>query len=206
MGIVTLLLLFNIGRKMEDERFGLLWAMMYGISFLPFLYFMSGIIDPWFNLFIFLGIYFFSRYADPEATGLRMRHAALSAMFIGLAILTKGPVALLIFVLSVAAWLVTHRFRFSFRWKDVAVWFLVLAVVGGSWFLLLALSGHSDVISDFIAYQIRLFRVAGQRDQPHAFLHVVLVQMGVRHVQDLKPAVLTKAHRRRGKAVLRKGE
>ena len=57
MGIVTLLLLFNIGRKTEDERFGLIWAMMYGISFLPFFYFKSGIIDPWFNVFIFLGIF-----------------------------------------------------------------------------------------------------------------------------------------------------
>ena len=179
MGIVTLLLLFNIGRKMEDERFGLLWAMMYGISFLPFLYFMSGIIDPWFNLFIFLGIYFFSRYADNDAAGLRMRHAALSAMFIGLAILTKGPVALLIFVLTVAAWLVTHRFRFSFRWKDVAVWFLVLAVVGGSWFLLLALSGHSDVISDFIAYQIRLFRTKDAGHGGFLLYHFVILLLGV---------------------------
>lgn len=179
MGIVTLLLLFNIGRKTENERFGLLWAMMYGISFLPFLYFMSGIIDPWYNLFIFLGIYFFSRYADVSAVELRMRHAVLSALFIGLAILTKGPVALLIFVLSVAVWLITHRFRFSFRWKDVAVWFIVLALVGGSWFLLLAISGHSDVISDFIAYQVRLFRTKDAGHGGFLLYHFVILLLGV---------------------------
>ena len=178
-GIITLLLLFNIGRKTAGERFGLLWAMMYGISFLPFLYFQSGIIDPWFNLFIFLGLFFFSRYADPDAAGLKMRHAALSAMFIGLAILTKGPVALLIFVLTFAVWLIAHRFRFSFRWKDVAVWILVLAVVGGSWFLLLALSGHSDVISDFIAYQIRLFRTKDAGHGGFLLYHFVILLAGV---------------------------
>ena len=179
MGIVTLLLLFSIGRKTEDERFGLLWAMMYGISFLPFLYFKSGIIDPWFNVFIFLGIYFFSRYADPGAEALRMRHAALSALFIGLAILTKGPVGLLVFGLTFVVWLAAHRFRLRFRWKDVAVWLLVLAAVGGSWFLLLALSGHKDVISDFIAYQVRLFRTKDAGHGGFLLYHFVILLLGV---------------------------
>ena len=179
MGIVTLLLLFNIGRKTEDERFGLIWAMMYGISFLPFFYFKSGIIDPWFNVFIFLGIYFFSRYTDPAAERLRCRHAALGALFIGLAILTKGPVALLVFCLTVSVWIIAHRFLFSFRWKDVAVWILVLAAVGGSWFLLLALSGHSDVISDFIAYQIRLFRTKDAGHGGFLLYHFVILLLGV---------------------------
>ena len=157
IGIITLLVLFNIGRKAEDIRFGLVWAGMYCISFLPFFYFKSGIIDPWFNLGIFLGIYFFSRYSDPSATAFRARHAALSALFMGLAILTKGPVALLIFCLTVAVWLIFRRFRFSFRWKDVGIYFLVLALVGGAWFIALAATGHSYVIKDFIDYQIRLF-------------------------------------------------
>ena len=60
-GILSLLLLFNIGRKMNGTRFGVIWTLMYGISFLPFFYFKSGIIDPWYNLFIFLAIYFFAR-------------------------------------------------------------------------------------------------------------------------------------------------
>ena len=179
LGIVTLLVLFNIGRRTEDERFGLIWAMMYGISFLPFFYFKSGIIDPWFNLFIFLGIYFFSRYADETAAMAKTRHAALSAAFIGLSILTKGPVGLLVFVLTVAVWLITHRFRLSFRWKDVAVWFIVLALVGGSWFLLLALSGRSDVISDFIAYQVRLFRTKDAGHGGFLLYHFVILLLGV---------------------------
>ena len=179
LGIVTLLVLFNIGRKRENERLGLLWAMMYGISFLPFLYFKSGIIDPWFNLFIFLGIYFFSRYAAPGAEALRMRHAALSALFTALAILTKGPVAFLIFVLTFAVWLIACRFRFQFRWKDVAVYFAVLLLAGGAWFLLLAATGHSDVISDFINYQIRLFRTKDAGHGGFLLYHFVILLLGV---------------------------
>ncbi len=58
-GIATLILLYNIGRKLYDHRFGLIWAGVYFGSVLPFLYFKSGIIDPFFNLFIFSGLYLF---------------------------------------------------------------------------------------------------------------------------------------------------
>ncbi len=178
-GIITLLVLYGIGRKTEDERFGLLWALMYSISFLPFFYFKSGIIDPWFNLFIFLGIYFFSRYCDPSAEGLRMRHAALSGVFNGLAVMTKGPVGFLIFCLTVAVWLIVKRFRFSFRWKDVAVFFAVFALAGGSWFIALALTGHSDVIADFIEYQIRLFQTKDAGHGGFPLYHFIILFAGV---------------------------
>ena len=174
-GIVTLLVLFNIGRKREDERFGLLWAMMYGISFLPFFYFKSGIIDPWFNLFIFLGIYCFSRYAESNSIGA----AALSGLFNALAVMTKGPVGFLIFCLTVGVWLIIKRFRFTFRWKDVGVFFAVLALVGGAWFIVLAASGHGDVIRDFILYQIRLFETQDAGHGGFLLYHFVILLVGV---------------------------
>ncbi len=179
MGIITLLVLFHIGKKTEDTRFGLLWAGLYAISFLPFFYFKSGIIDPWFNIFIFLGIYFFSRYTDPSAGGLRMRHAALSGLFMGLAILTKGPVAFLIFCLTFFFWLCFRKFRLSFRWKDVAVYFIALALAGGAWFIALAASGHADVIKDFIDYQIRLFETKDAGHGGFLLYHFVILLFGV---------------------------
>ncbi len=58
IGIITLLVIFNIGRRLLDERLGLWWTLIYAGSWLPFFYFKSGIIDPTFNLFIFLAIWF----------------------------------------------------------------------------------------------------------------------------------------------------
>src|SRR3972149_5295765 len=66
-GIATLLVIFSIGKKLYDKNFGIYWALVYAGSFLPQLYFMSGIIDPVFNLFIFLGIYYFHK--NTLATG-----------------------------------------------------------------------------------------------------------------------------------------
>ena len=177
-GILTLLLLFNIGRKMNGTRFGVIWTLMYGISFLPFFYFKSGIIDPWYNLFIFLAIYFFARYTDSDAAGSRAGHAALSAAAMGLAIMTKGPVAFLIFGLTFVVWLAFRRFRMDFRWKDVGIYLLVLALVGGSWFIALAASGHGDVIKDFIDYQIRLFQTKDAGHGGFLLYHFVILLVG----------------------------
>ena len=58
IGIITLLVIYRIGKRLKDKQFGILWALIYVSSFLPHLYFKSGLIDPTFNLFIFLIIYF----------------------------------------------------------------------------------------------------------------------------------------------------
>jgi 4-amino-4-deoxy-L-arabinose transferase-like glycosyltransferase len=108
---------------------GLIWVLVYAGSILPFFYFKSGIIDPWFNLFIFLGIYFAVKYFQaaslkPQAASHKSQAAItkssnppipqspnlpifLSGIFIGLAILTKGPVAFLIFGITGFVYLIT---------------------------------------------------------------------------------------------------
>ena len=45
-----------LGDKLRGRVFGMLWELAYIGSILQPLYFRSGIIDPWFNLFIFLGL------------------------------------------------------------------------------------------------------------------------------------------------------
>ncbi len=179
VGIITLLVLFRVGKKLSGERFGLLWAALYASSIFPFFYFKSGIIDPWFNLFIFLGIYFFSKYVNIEEIRNRMLNAILSAAFIGLAILTKGPVALLIFLLTFIVYLIWKRFKFDFRWKDVFAFIGVLAVVGGAWFILQIATGNFSIIQDFIEYQIRLFRTEDADHGGFLLYHFVILFFGV---------------------------
>ncbi len=56
-GIFTLNIIFWIASKHNSPRVGMWWVLCYLGAFTPHFYFKSGIIDPWFNLFIFLGIY-----------------------------------------------------------------------------------------------------------------------------------------------------
>ena len=95
-GLITLPFLYSIGSSLKDKQFGLLWLLTFIGSFLPHFYFKSGIIDPWFNLFIFLGIILpFLPFLKKHQTLAYV----LGGISIGCAILTKGPVALLIYIL-----------------------------------------------------------------------------------------------------------
>ncbi|HCE56799.1 MAG TPA: glycosyl transferase [Prolixibacteraceae bacterium] len=156
-GIATLLVIFNIGRKIRDNQFGLLWVLAFAGSVLPFFYFKSGIIDPWFNLFIFLGIWFLVRYSNP-ADSAKLRNAAFAGAFAGLAILTKGPVGFLLIALTGGIFLLFIKFRLKVKFVDVLVYFLMLALVGGSWFVVMILNGQLETVIDFIVYQVRLFQ------------------------------------------------
>jgi len=176
-GIFTLLLLFRIGYKLIDKQFGVLWTLVYFGSLLPHMYFKSGIIDPWFNLFIFLGIYQIIRYFSN--TGKPMQHAVLSAFFIGLGILTKGPVALLLFGATAGLYILINKFRVPFKIIHILVFIIVLTITGGFWFILMILKGNFDIIQDFIEYQIRLFNT---RDSGHGGFfgyHFVVFLFGI---------------------------
>ncbi len=175
-GIITLLVLFRTGTRIADKKFAITWVVLYGGSILPFIYFKSGIIDPWFNLFIFLGIY--QCYLFVVSDKNRTLKIAGSALFIGLAILTKGPVALLVFLLSAGIYLVIHKFKVRIRFTDFLVYLVVLSFVGGFWFILQILKGNMGIIADFIEYQIRLFRTHGAGHRGFLFYHFVVLLFG----------------------------
>lgn len=178
-GIITMLLLFRIGKQLRNERFGVLWLLVYVASFTPFFYFKSGIIDPWFNLFIFLGTYFFIRFTSPNKSQNGYLSVACSGLFLGLAVLTKGPVGFLIFLLTFACYLALNRFRLEFKWGQVFLFFGVFAFVGGFWFLLQILNGNWSVIQDFIVYQIRLFETKDAGHGGFFLYHFVVLLVGV---------------------------
>ena len=53
LGIIVLPFLYISGKFLVDRKFGFFWALSWFGATLPFLYFKSGIIDPYFNFFIF---------------------------------------------------------------------------------------------------------------------------------------------------------
>ncbi len=180
-GIATLLVLFNIGRRLVGVNFGWWWVLVYVGSFLPHLYFKSGIIDPWFNLFIFLGIYFFVRLTDaetPASKSSRYRNLAASALFISLAMLTKGPVAVLIFGLCVAVFWVMVKFRNFIRFGEILFYGLVVLLVGGLWFGILLLTGHPEVITAFFEYQVRLLQTQDAGHGGPFYYHWIVLLVG----------------------------
>ncbi len=178
-GIVTLLVLYRIGKDLLGTQFGLLWVLVYGCSILPLFYFKSGIIDPWFNLFIFLGVYYAFQYVLAIENRKKYIFSALSAFFIGLGILTKGPVALLVFGLTVSVFYIIKMFNVKIKLTHFLIFVITLVLVGGFWFILQMANGNYKVIEDFFVYQIRLFRTEDAGHGGFFLYHFVVLLFGV---------------------------
>ncbi|MBM3438267.1 MAG: phospholipid carrier-dependent glycosyltransferase [Bacteroidetes bacterium] len=175
-GIVTVNLAYHIGYYLARRTLGVFWALAMTFTFAPLLYFKSGIIDPVFNLFIFLSIWHWYRITRCESENSRPHwHYFLVGLFIGLAALTKGQVAFLL--LGLVALIIT---AYRGQWQDVFSTRIFIALMGcvlvvGTWVLQVYNHLGPHFFDAFISYQLEL--VQGQipwHNQPW-FYHIVVL-------------------------------
>ncbi len=185
-GIVTMLTVFNVGRYVFSSQMGVLWALLFACSILPQLYFRSGIIDPVFNLFIFLGVVFMYKLSvqnDFEDSRTRKRNRRwnliLSAFFIGLATLTKGPVAILLTVLTASVYFFVNRGKLKIELSEMLIWWLMVAVVIAVWLSFEVRANGVRFIDEFITYQIRLFKTEDSGHGGPFYYHWIVLLIGV---------------------------
>lgn len=176
-GILTLLILYRIGKTYLNKEFAWLWVMCYGGTILTLLYFKSGIIDPWFNLFIFLSIYFFIPLTEKLADK-KFLYAILTGLMLGLAVMTKGPVAILIVLLSFIVYLFVSRFDVNIRFFDLIIISIVTALVCFLWFGVELMNNGIWFLKEFIVYQIRLFRTQDAGHGGPFFYHWYVLLIG----------------------------
>lgn len=179
VGMITMMVLYGIGRRLHGMRVGLLWCTAMAGSLLPHFYFRSGIIDPLFNLFIFLGVMGMQgamRQRDASDHGLRS--AALAGVAAGLAVLTKGPVGWgLVGLTCGVAWLVQRK-RFALPWRQLTVMTVVAVVVTSVWFGLdYVLYGPTFMLEN-LRYQLRLLTTGDAGHEQPWFYHPVVVFIG----------------------------
>lgn len=184
-GIATLLVVYRIGFKLHDRQFAWIWVLSWLGSLLPHFYFRSGIIDPWFNFFIFVGLYGFINFRWQFITGKiagsglkRYKYLMLGGSALGLAVMTKGPTAILITALVLGLYWARYRFKgkgyfghvllfMGFAGLAGALWFAVEYALHGSWF-----------IGEFVAYQIRLFSTPDSGHGGFLGYHFVVLLIG----------------------------
>ena len=176
-GFIYLITLYSIGKKHFDRKFGLIWTLLFTASLLPHIYFKSGIIDPVFNYFIFLSVYFMLLVVG-KAPKYILWFAILSGIFSGIALLTKGPVGFLILGLCFLFYITKNRFRILPNIKHLLLFFVGFFFIISSWLLTEYFQNGADILIQFIEYQIDLFRspVAGHA-QPF-YYHFVVVFIG----------------------------
>lgn len=181
VGVFTILTLYIKGTQLKDRLFGRLLVGFYLATLLPVAYFKSGIIDPTFNFFILLGliqIFQFEKEAkvNPEDEATKQRPWG-AGFWIGLATLTKGPVALLVAGLVYGLYKaifdkfsipIIASLKFIFAW--------LILVLG--WYGLETFVHGPSFVTEFIEYQIELFsqNVAGH--QRPFYYHFVVFCLG----------------------------
>jgi 4-amino-4-deoxy-L-arabinose transferase-like glycosyltransferase len=184
-GILTLLVLQRIGEQLRGKVFGLLWPLAYLGSILPHLYFRSGIIDPWFNLFIFLGLHALITLVardpkrDPKAFNARRDgHAWLAGLFLGLAVLTKGPVGVLVPGLVLVVYWAWNRFRFVLRWRRIGIIALATLLTVSTWAIVDLIRNGPDFMIAFFWRQVAMLTTEDAGHGGFAGYHFVVLLVG----------------------------
>ncbi len=178
-GVITLIAIFYVGKRTVNEKMATWWVLLYAATWLPHFYFKSGIIDPTFNLFIFLAFFQVHLLRLSER---KMLHALLAGLLLGLAVLTKGPVAILVALLAFAVYSIINRGLGGFKIKHILtiavcallpmlLWLgaatVIYGVVYGRWF-----------IHEFIIYQVRLFSTEDADHGGPFYYHFIVLLIG----------------------------
>ena len=185
-GIITLIYLYQLGAKLHGHRFGLLWALAYLGSVTPHLYFRSGIIDPFFNLFIFIGLVnlIFAAWKREGTAGNALvprgvwHYLFIGGFVLGMGIITKGPVAYLIVGLTLGVYWLLSRFRFFITPVQFLFYTLAATLVSLTWYGIETYQHGPTFIREFLIYNFRLFK---QPDAGHVGFpgyHVVVLLVG----------------------------
>lgn len=177
-GIITLVTFFFIGKKYRSSRFGFIWALSYLGTFLPHIYFKSAIIDPVFNYFIFMGIYFMYLDVTGKYYKNKYLYLLLSGLFIGLGTLTKGPVALLVFLLSYLVYFIFTKFKNFPSVKKIVLFLIIFGAVCLLWFGQEIWNNGLWFIKEFIEIQAELFLTPVASHGEPFYYHFVVVFIG----------------------------
>ncbi len=174
IGILSLWLMLRIGRRWYCPRQAWLWVLLYVASFTPHIYFKSGIIDPTFNFFIYLSIYLY--FKDSK---WRWSAIVLSAISMALAIITKGPVALLILGLVILVYHFLYHRKSYTQWifyvRHLSYVFFI-AFFASIWYIYMYAQDGGEYIRLFIDYQLELLtHGVATHGQPWYYHFVALI-------------------------------
>lgn len=175
-GLATLLVLFRIGKSLLNTTFARVWVMVYLGTFFTFLYSKSGIIDPWFNLFIFGAVYQFYTLHTQESG--RLARSLLTGFLLGLAILTKGPVALLICLLTFFVMLIRERGKRMISLQSFLLVTVSCFITCFAWFGVDLIKHGPQFMIEFIQRQIAIFSTSDADHGEPFFYHWWVLLLG----------------------------
>ena len=179
MGIITLVTIFYAGKRVVNEKMAAWWVLLYAATWLPHFYFKSGIIDPTFNFFIFVAFFQVHLLRFSERKTL---HALLAGLFLGLAVLTKGPVAILVALLAFMVYVIVNRGLTGYKLKHLLL-IMLCALMPVLLWMGIAVANYGATygnwfVKEFITYQVRLFSTEDSDHGGPFYYHFIVLLTG----------------------------
>ena len=173
IGLITLVVLYATLLKRYGKQAGIFSVLFYLGSFTSHFYFKSGIIDPLFNLLIFGSIIHLVKSVETQ----KRTYFFYAGLWLGLAVLTKGPTALLLVGLTGLFYQLIYRINF-YAFKDILLLILGFFLVTGLYFGVQIAHMGTWFLREFIVYQVDLFRYPiASHGQPF-YYHLVVLLIG----------------------------
>jgi 4-amino-4-deoxy-L-arabinose transferase-like glycosyltransferase len=178
-GIISLLAIFYIGKRLLNNTFGVIWVVFFCSSFLPMFYFRTATPTSWYTLFLFLSIYFIFEFFIAIQKKRKFRFLLLGAISIGLGALTKGIAVIFLLGLIVFIYLSIKMFKTKVKLVHV-FWFIIVSLVFvGVWLLVQILMGNHASVTAFLKYQVEhIYNLIKGREGFFLF-HIIVVFLGI---------------------------
>lgn len=173
-GIFSMLFIYSLALKNYSKEIARWWVVLYMGSFLPHFYFRTGIIDPVFNFFIYSALLTFFFNYDKK----NWKNILFSGVLIGLAVLTKGPVAILIAGSTILLFAIFKKKLSPIFLKNAFLFGVTGIITFSIWFLLDYIQNGPVFLIEFIRYQIRLFSTEDAGHGGFFGYHIIVLLFG----------------------------
>lgn len=171
IGLVTVLILYFSVKKRYGHNASIYSVLFYTGSFTPHFYFKTGIIDPIFNLFIFISVINLVSAIEKR----RLMNFFLAGLSLGFAVITKGPVSILLVGLTGLVYQIVYKNNF-YSFKELLFILLGLLILPFGYFGMQVIVHGWWFLNEFFIYQIDLFRYPiASHGQPFYYHFIVLL-------------------------------
>jgi 4-amino-4-deoxy-L-arabinose transferase-like glycosyltransferase len=178
-GIFTLALIFYIGRRLVSAQFGYLWALFYASSLVPFHFFRLGLIDPWYNFFILIGLFCLYKFFLVPNKKQKDLFIVLSALFLGLAVLVNGFWIVIILTLSLVFYFIIKMFKVKIAFRHILIFIIIFLIISCIWYFIEIIRGNSGYA--IAALKFQLHRVTAMNTGRNGFflIYLLITLLGV---------------------------
>jgi 4-amino-4-deoxy-L-arabinose transferase-like glycosyltransferase len=153
-------------RRLTDDRSGLVAALAFATSLLVMSLARCAHVDMLFTLWVVLVYYFF--FLGYQEEGHRQRWFLLSYVALALAVMTKGPVGLVLVVVGVGTFLLVRGELGLLRKMQLVPGTLIFLALAAPWYVAVTVKTHGQFLAEFLVKQNidRFFTVRSHLSHP----------------------------------------